>query len=346
MPVPSTLPSLPVEEGSRRLALDHLATARAARTRVAGASDPEALHDYRVALRRLRSCLRAYRKQVRSTVTRKSLRQLRRLAQSTNESRDLEVHLGWLAERRDCATDAQRPGITWLIGRLEQARQRAWDDMRARDEQLFPGLHDRLHHQLSEFRTTVRLDDESGRRSTAVVTARRARSAARRLERRLGRIRYVSSEEEIHRARIAAKHLRYLLEPFAGDLSEAGAVIEPLKALQDAFGDVHDGHMFVPELREAREQAAAAGVAGMGPGLQSLVASLHARGHQAFDSAAREWLPPRAGLFFEQVNALSDALARLSTVRSEGAAWRARWRPERVLPPPLAHHRQPVIGRR
>src|SRR3970040_32067 len=51
----------PVEQAVCRIALTHLDAARAAHERLKGASDTDALHDFRVALRRLRSVLRAYR---------------------------------------------------------------------------------------------------------------------------------------------------------------------------------------------------------------------------------------------------------------------------------------------
>lgn len=303
---PSALPTLRVEAGARRLALVHLDDARAARSRLKEPTDPEALHDYRVALRRLRSCLRGYRKEFRSTVTRKSFREVRRLARGTNRSRDLEVHLAWLTDRRDAAGEPERPGISWLIERLGEAMGRARDEMLALDEQLFPGIHERLSRQLSESRAPIRL--ASWRRSTAAVTARRARTASRRLRSRLRRIRGYSSEQEIHRARIAAKHLRYILEPFAGGRPGGDAVIARLKSLQDALGDVHDAQVFVAELHEPLHQAANAGRADVGPGLHGLIASLGARGRQAFATTRREWLRTGADAFFEQVKALTSAI--------------------------------------
>jgi CHAD domain-containing protein len=307
------LPCLPVEEGARRLALAHLDTAIAARARLADPSDPEALHDYRVALRRLRSCLRAYRPELRSTITRRSYRRLRRLARCTNESRDLEVHLAWLAGERDVVAETERPGLDWLIDRFGEARRRARDEMVELDASLFPPLQVRLRRQLSEFPTTVRLDLDPWPGSTAAVTAARARIAARRLRRRLGLIRDVSSETEIHRARIAAKHLRYLLEPFASVVAGGDAVIAALKSLQDAFGDVHDTHLFLAELHQALDQAPIAGDGDVVPGIQGLMARLRSRGLEAFESAARQWIQPRRGTFFEQVNAVSGSIAQLGT---------------------------------
>ena len=309
-PPPGELACLPVEEGARRLALAHLDTAAAARARLATPSDPEALHDYRVALRRLRSCLRAYRLELRPTVTRKSYRQLRRRARGTNQRRDLEVHLAWLAGQRDAAGEPERRGLSWLIQRFGEARGRTWEEMLGLDERLFPPLQTRLRRQLSGFPTTVHLDLDPWPGSTAAVTAARARLAARRLGRRLGLIRDVSSEIEIHRARIAAKHLRYLLEPFAAAVAGGDALIARLKSLQDAFGDVHDTHLFVAELHQALDEAPIAGE--VVPGIQGLMARLRARGVEAFGPAAREWSRPGRRAFSGQVSALSGSIARLS----------------------------------
>src|SRR6476646_10736621 len=119
LPSPAS-PGQPAEEGARRLALTHLEAARVARGRLATPTDAEALHDYRVALRRLRSCLRSYRRELRSTVSRKSRRRLRRLARATNRSRDLEVHTRWLADQAPMAGGAEQPGLAWLTARLEE----------------------------------------------------------------------------------------------------------------------------------------------------------------------------------------------------------------------------------
>ena len=314
MRLPPTLPSLLADEGARRLALAHLEDATAARSRLLGSSDPEALHDYRVALRRLRSCSRAYRKQLRSTVSRKSLRQLRRLARGTNRGRDLEVHLAWLVEQRDRVGETEQPGVSWVLERLTPAKRRAWDEMLQLDATLFPKVHDRLVAQLSAFRTTVRLDTDRRGLSTAAVTASRVRAASRRLRRRLRGIHGYFSATAIHRARIAAKHLRYLLEPFAAGVPEGEPVIDQLKTLQGTLGDVHDSHVFLAELRETLPDAkgAAWSCSDVLPGLEALMASLQIRGFQAFVDTSPTWLGDRAEPFFGRVATIADAIAGLA----------------------------------
>ena len=325
MELPPTLLDLPASEGARRLALAYLETARSARAGVATAADPEALHDYRVALRRLRSCLRSYRRELRSTVTRKTRRRLDRIARATNRSRDLEVHLEWLASRLATADEAERPGIVWLADQLAEAQRRERTAMLALDERSFPDLYHRLQRQLLHYPMTVRLDEPAEPATTAVAAAEHIEGAARRLERRLLRVEAETSESEIHRARIAAKHLRYLLEPFAAVLPGGYAIIAHLKGLQDAFGDVHDAHVFLPTLRSAQAEAERNRRWDLGPGLRSLARSLRSRALEAFGLASREWRDPgRRGSFFEDVRAASRALTAPRLV------------PELARPPELA----------
>jgi CHAD domain-containing protein/CYTH domain-containing protein len=310
MDVPSSLLDRPAAEGARRLALTQLDAAWEARGRVRAAADPEALHDYRVALRRLRSCLRSYRRELRSTVTRKSRRRLDRLARATSRSRDLEVHLAWLEQEASMALEPELPGIAALTERLQDKQRRARQEMLSSDEHLLPSVHDRLLRQLSRYPATVRLDSGETGPSTAAATRRHIRTAARRLRRRLGCIEDGNSEAEIHRARIAAKHLRYLLEPFAGVITAGEAIIERLKLLQDVFGDVHDAHVFLPVLGAALSQARRARSTSLAQGLRSLQEALRARGAEAFAAAEREWLQPCEDAFFDEVDGATHALER------------------------------------
>jgi CHAD domain-containing protein/CYTH domain-containing protein len=238
---------------------------------------------------------------------------LRRLARGTNRGRDLEVHLAWLVEQRDRVGEAEQPGVSWVLERLTSAKRRAWDEMLQLDATLFPKVHDRLVVQLSAFRTTVCLDADLRRRSTAAVTASRMRATSRRLRRRLLGIQGYLSATAIHRARIAAKHLRYLLEPFAAGVPDGGAVIDQLKTLQDTLGDVHDSHVFLAELRETLPEAKGAASSGSDvlPGLDALMASLQIRGFQAFVDTSPTWLGDRAEPFFGRVATIADAIAGL-----------------------------------
>jgi CHAD domain-containing protein/CYTH domain-containing protein len=311
--MPPALPDLLVDEGARRLALGYLEDAAAARARVKSAADPEALHDYRVAVRRLRSCVRAYRRKLRSSVGGKTRRQLRRLARATNRPRDLEVQLAWLNDRRGGAGEAERPGIDWLAARMQAARAGAAGEMLALDARLFPPVAARLQSRLTRFRATLELDEASGRRSTAAVTAKLVRRAASRLQDRLAGVRRYADLDALHRGRIAAKRLRYLLEPFTTFLPSCESVVVQLKELQGGLGEVHDAQVFDTELSLALPEAPAAALAGVAllPALQAVRAARDAGGKQVFERTRSEWLGGAAAPFFDTVAGLSDAIATL-----------------------------------
>src|SRR6267142_2251429 len=99
----------PAPGAARRIALTLLDAASAARERLTDANDAEALHDFRVAMRRLRSTLRAYQAQLDAVVPAKLRRRLRDLARATGEARDVEVQISWLERQRNELAPA-RPG--------------------------------------------------------------------------------------------------------------------------------------------------------------------------------------------------------------------------------------------
>jgi CHAD domain-containing protein/CYTH domain-containing protein len=305
--IPLALPDLLVDEGARRLALACLEDVAAARTRMTGAADPEALHDYRVAIRRLRSCVRAYRRQVRSSVAARTRRRLRRLARSTNRTRDLDVQLAWLDRRGTAAGADERPGIEWLAARMRAARERSTAKMLALDARLFPRLETRLGRRLSRYRARLELDETATRRATATVTAGLVSGAAARLRNRLAGVRGYTDFDALHRARIAAKRLRYVLEPFTTFLPSCEPVITRLKELQAGLGDVHDAQVFD---REARAGAPEAGA--LLPALEGLRTARGADGRQAFERIWTDWSGQPAASFFESVDRLAKAMAGLA----------------------------------
>jgi CHAD domain-containing protein len=251
------------EEGARRLALGYLDQAAAALPRLADAGDSEALHDLRVALRRLRSCLNSYDSQLGASVPRKLARRLTRLARATGPGRDAEVQIEWLRKQRsDRRHGHHRHGKAWLEQRLAARVEEAYDQLRARVGRDFARVERGLRLRLTVYRAEVRLDDSLPPLFAAAAADVLRRHAAN-LGRRLGRVGDGGDVASAHAARISAKRLRYLADPLANLLAarnrEAppGQLVQRLKALQDLLGELHDAHVMEAELEQAVASAAA-----------------------------------------------------------------------------------------
>ncbi len=245
------------EEGARLLALSFLDQAAAARPRLADPDDAEALHDFRVALRRLRSCLRAYRDCLDESVPRKLARRLRRLARSTGPGRDAEVQIEWLRGRRPHLSSYHRAGLAWLLARLEERMREAYAKLAAEVDRDFGELERDLRARLSVYRTEVHLDAAIPLSTLGDTTADILRRQVTELADHLAHVTDAGDEEAAHRARISAKRVRYLLEPFADEIPGAGTIVKRFKVFQDLLGDLHDAHVLELEIAEALENAAA-----------------------------------------------------------------------------------------
>lgn len=322
----SPLLSRPPEEGARRLALSFLEQAAQARPRLADPADTEALHDFRVGLRRLRSCLRAYRAYLEGSVPRKLAKRLKRLASSTGPGRDTEVQIEWLGGRRSHLASHHRAGLAWLLARLDERMRDAYEEMREEIEHEFPKVEEELRCRLSIYHTEVRLDPSSPRETLGGATAAILRQQVADLEARLARVEDPEDEEEAHEARISAKRVRYLLEPFAGEIEGAAPVIKGFKTLQDLLGNLHDAHVLETELARAVETAATERARrilqlslAQAPddkllraerrrdresGLISLARLNRVRRDRLFEALEAEWLDGKAHDFLRQVEGL------------------------------------------
>jgi CHAD domain-containing protein len=249
--------SRPPEEGARLLALSYLDQAAAARTRLADPADAEALHDFRVALRRLRSGLRAYRDLLQDSVPKKLAKRLERLADATGPGRDAEVQLAWLHGQGSRLGSHQRPGHSWMLARVNDCRREGYEGLQEEIERDFPDVDGALRRRLSVYRTKVHLDPQAPPPTLGEATAAILRDQIAELEAHLAKVEDADDKDAAHQARISAKRVRYLLEPFAEEIPDSAAVVKRFKALQDLLGDLHDAHVLEDELAKAVENAAA-----------------------------------------------------------------------------------------
>jgi len=258
MDLPDTLLEQPAPETARLIVLRLLADVGVHRLRIGQSGDPEALHDFRVALRRLRSAVRAWRPQLGGMVSKRIRRRLRAIARATGRSRDLEVHLEWVRARSEGLREYQRAGAAWLLQRMESRKAQADQRLTRRLARDFARTEARLRAGLAGFRVTVVPPLPAPHGETgAVVLARLVGDLGAELADRLLAVRSIADQVEAHQARIAGKRLRYVLEPVASRIEGAPAIIAQLKILQDGLGRLHDAHVFAGYLARALQAAAA-----------------------------------------------------------------------------------------
>jgi len=249
--------SRPPEEGARLLALRHLEAALAARQRLADPEDVEALHDLRVALRRLRSTLRSYRPYLAGSLSKKLARRLRDLAAATGPGRDAEVQVAWLRGAIPALTRAERVGAAWLLARISRRMDEGYEDAHHDLGEKLPKLAETLRSRLSVYSTEVHLDAETPRQDFAAVTGEALQGQIEELRDQLAAIAGPDDQDACHEARITAKRIRYLLEPLVEEMPDTASIVKRFKGLQDLLGDLHDAHVLEIEIGEALEAAAA-----------------------------------------------------------------------------------------
>ncbi len=249
-PVPLPLHELPAKHGAREQASRLVQRAARARVRLHDAEDSEALHDFRVAVRRLRTFLRAYEPWLE--LGRKTTRRLRDLARATGETRDSEVGVEWLETHGRSLNPRQRVGLRWFVERLQRRRRSGYDKLRARVPARWIKLEARLRRHLDS-----PFSDELNTETFGQVSAILLVDQVARLEERLAAVVSIDDPEPAHRARIDAKRVRYLLEPFKDVAPDAKTALRQLRRLQDAFGELNDAHVMLARLRKAAAAAAA-----------------------------------------------------------------------------------------
>jgi CHAD domain-containing protein/CYTH domain-containing protein len=292
---------LPADRGAPALALQRLevldqALAQDGRTagRQEGGTEQPAdlpscppadqLHHIRTSTRRLRSVLRAYRPWLGGRGARRLRRELRRLMAATSPGRDLDVQLAWLAAASPDAPGSARTGVDWLVQRLERRRAKLRDE----EGKVLAGP------PVDFARARERLG-AAGVSSIPAPTMARAAAAATRsradaLEEELAGVVSLADRERSHRARIQAKRLRYVVEPFA-EAAGGAPLLERLTRLQDDLGELRDAQVLAEALARALRKAPPDAV----DGVKWLAERVSGREVAAWDRLAAEWLAPGAG---------------------------------------------------
>lgn len=257
MDLPTDLLTRPAAEAVRWVARGHLDALAQAAGRLADPEDGAALHDARVALRRLRSTLSTWKGLLKGSARGKDRARLRDLQRSTAQGRDAEVSAAWLAARRagpDAARGARTSG--WLEARLSRVAGEARLEAAERLNAWLEGAGRRLRKRLSTtFATLGETYDGPGQRYAAALASMLEARAAR-LFKSLAGLQDAQQVKQAHAARVAGKRLRYVLEPVAGTLTGGEALLAQLRSLQDRLGDIQDLAVLGQTLEESVGSAA------------------------------------------------------------------------------------------
>jgi CHAD domain-containing protein len=296
------------QRAARLVAIDLQARIRAAHARLDDPGDASALHDFRVAVRRLRSWLDIDVVLPGRMAPERALKRLRKVSTATNASRDHEVFAKWLRGRLASLTGDERAAADWLLAILAEPAARPDTGIRGKVERAYARSMELLDDSLPWYRSLHHV--ERGQQMVPFATSLAAllRLDVAELRRRVTAVADEDDGKAIHRARIAGKRLRYHLEPVAAAVPGVPECLHRLRTLQDLLGDFTDGLVWIDIVREARKEAHDAAVR---KGLDRIVARIGKRGARRFRDIRRHWLTGEPTLYagLAAVEAWLDARA-------------------------------------
>ncbi|MGH7710338.1 MAG: CHAD domain-containing protein [Gemmatimonadaceae bacterium] len=323
----------PAALGARRVALDMVDALEKANARRGEADDSEALHDMRVAMRRLRSWLRAMNECLQD-VGKKTRKRLDALADASNASRDAEVLLDWLGDKVPKLAPRERAAVRHLVSVVGERKASADARLEAEIGRSLDRTSRTLRRRLSRHAAPVNPADRAADPTFGAVLAYAILTQEAALADALAEVESILDDAGIHRARIRGKRLRYVLEPLMDVSDEAKGLVQQLKGLQDALGEVHDAHLWSKELARTLEDAAhvdALAIAALArsetppkrkradrsttrlrPGLVALAESIRSHAEAAFARAQAEWLGNAADAFLKRTREFAERLKSLS----------------------------------
>lgn len=237
------LPEEPAADATRRALVVLLEQMLAQQEGVLRGEDPEAVHDYRVAVRRTRSALGQVRDVFQSYRREKFRESFAWLAGESNVVRDTDVLLEQLPVYAAEIVPGGEAELAPLVARLREERALA----HAALVKVMRSLrYRRLLRSWRSFlekppRVTLRSAPNAARPILAVASERIS-AVYKRIRKKARGFTEPVPAAELHELRIECKKLRYLLEFFRSlfPAGEIGAVLAHLKQLQELLGEMND----------------------------------------------------------------------------------------------------------
>ena len=203
--------------------------------------DIEALHDMRVATRRMRVALEVFGPFFKEKAIKSHLKGLRSTTRALGTVRDMDVFSGKLNDYLESLPEAERLGFEVFLSQWEKKHNKAKLKM---IHFLDSGQYQSFTQQFGQFLNTP----GEGARKSKTIQPNQVRdlapimiyerlAAVRAYEQVLGN----ATIEELHSLRIQFKKLRYVVEFFRDVLgAESKEVIQTIKISQDHLGNLND----------------------------------------------------------------------------------------------------------
>ena len=267
--------------------------------------NPEALHDFRVSIRHLRSFLKSYQ-DVLGKDSKKLREHLGELMQITNTGRDNEVHVAWLNQQQQKVSPELKLGIEVIL-------QTFSDHPPLKVKKLQKQFGKQSKKLIGLFKE-IRFEESFNTLSAHILT-----DYSRTLKSELSQL--AKDPSLLHQTRITGKRLRYTLELVGS--KESKNFIEQLKTFQDLLGSINDLELLLQRLesllhaevmhwshtflsRNKKEQ----------PSLESILAlaGLHKHIVETLEKHYKDlkitWLGRTNNLFFKDLNGFIKTLSK------------------------------------
>ncbi|WP_166263860.1 CHAD domain-containing protein [Marinobacter caseinilyticus] len=211
--------------------------------------DPEFLHQYRIAIRKIRGVLETLYRLTNDRTLKKPTRSLRDCARATSELRDLDVFLGKLIEwqnnpeNHDALVRANI--ITVCRQRHREAHRRLVDLL---DSKNYRDQFDRWQTLIQKSKFNTKLKALCGPLSGQALLERIADHNAR-----LGALTETSPDDDVHRLRKCLKRIRYLCDL---DPTLPASFLKALRHRQTLMGEFQDHCMQQTLLTSLQKEAA------------------------------------------------------------------------------------------
>ena len=218
--------------------------------------DIEALHDMRVASRRLREAMEIFRPCYEEEAFTTHYGHVRRVTRTLGAARNLDVCVKFFSTfRKGLSDSAQLEAVAYVLKREKKERRRVRRKMiRKLDKLHLKGMKKALRAFFSDSLVCGgKCEEEQDLVSHARVLLEERLESLSQYREAIGE---ESNVEALHRMRIAAKKLRYALETLYVLFDERlfDEVYGIVVGLQERLGDIHDLDVFMEMIEDLQEE--------------------------------------------------------------------------------------------